>query len=189
MTLSRWLRDFLFTPLALHSRSTTAANCRNLLIVMLLAGLWHGAAWTFVAFGAVHGVALALERAARQRRRRTGRTLATTLPRVIGRHVRTFHVVCLGWVFFRADSLETAGAILARLGTGWGPVPEVTLLLALVVVAVIGVQHLPPRVAGVADAVVARVPAAATVLALAVALVAVDLLGPEGVPPFIYYGF
>jgi D-alanyl-lipoteichoic acid acyltransferase DltB (MBOAT superfamily) len=189
MTLSRWLRDFVFTPLARHSRSTTAATCRNLLIVMLLAGLWHGAAWTFVAFGAVHGIALAAERAARQHRRATGRTQRDGLGWRIGRHLLTFHVVCLGWVFFRSESMAVAGDVLARLASGWGAAPQVTALLVGTVVAVLATQFVPGRFVEDVRVVLVRVPAAATVALTAVALLVVDVLGPEGVAPFIYFGF
>lgn len=189
MTLSRWLRDFVFTPLAKHSRPTTAATARNLVIVMLLAGLWHGAAWTFVAFGAVHGVAMAAERVARQRRRRLGVVLPQTAMRRGLRRVRTFHVVCLGWVFFRAESLDAAWAMLDRLVTGWGADIEMTWLLVAVVLAVIAVQQLPDRVVDAAERVVARLPAAVVVVGIAIGVTLVDALGPEGVPPFIYAGF
>lgn len=189
MTLSRWLRDFVFTPLARHSAPTTAATCRNLIVVMLLAGLWHGAAWTFVAFGAVHGVAMALERVARQRRRQLGRVLLPTPLRRAGRQVRTFHVVCLGWVFFRADSLSAAADVLGRLVTGWGPVTDVTWILLLVVAGVLATQVVPRRVADQGATLLARVPAGAAAVLIALGLLVTDVLGPEGVPPFIYFGF
>jgi D-alanyl-lipoteichoic acid acyltransferase DltB (MBOAT superfamily) len=189
MTLSRWLRDFVFTPLAHHSRPTTVATCRNLLVVMLLAGLWHGAAWTFVAFGAVHGVALALERVARQHRRATGRARREGAGWQLGRWLVTFHVVCLGWVFFRSESLAGAGEVLARLGSGWTSPPEVSALLAATVAAVLAAQFVPRQLVDDARAVLVRAPAAAAVALAAVALLVVDVLGPEGVAPFIYFGF
>jgi D-alanyl-lipoteichoic acid acyltransferase DltB (MBOAT superfamily) len=189
MTLSRWLRDFVFTPLAHHSRPTTAATCRNLVVVMLLAGLWHGAAWTFVAFGAVHGVALALERVARQHRRAAGRAPRDGAGWWLGRRLLTFHVVCLGWVFFRAESMAGAGDVLARLGSGWSSPPHVTALLAATVAAVVAVQFVPRSFVDDARAALVRVPAAAAVALTAAALLVVDVLGPEGVAPFIYFGF
>jgi D-alanyl-lipoteichoic acid acyltransferase DltB (MBOAT superfamily) len=190
MTLSRWLRDFLFTPLALRSRRTTAATCRNLVIVMLLAGLWHGAAWTFVAFGAVHGVALAVERAAREHRRRTGRPApADTFWRQTWHRVVTFHIVCLGWVFFRADSLGGAVDVLGRLGSGWAPSPAVTLLLILTIAGVIAVQNVPRAALDRGSALLATVGPAGQVALLTAALVVTDVMAPEGVAPFLYFGF
>lgn len=190
MTLSRWLRDFVFTPLALRSKPSTAATARNLLIVMLLAGLWHGAAWTFVAFGAVHGIALAVERVARQHRRRHGRALAAPgTVRAAVRRIAVFHVVCLGWVFFRAASLDQAFELLARLGSGLGRSPAVTGLLAGVIVMVLAVQNLPPRAFDMASAGLARLGPASMVAGIALSLLLIDVFGPEGVPPFLYFGF
>lgn len=190
MTLTRWLRDFVFTPLAHRSRSTTAATCRNLVIVMLLTGLWHGPAWTFVAFGAVHGVAMAGERITRQRARRLGRPVqpVTALGR-LGRRVLTFHVVCLGWVLFRAESIAQAGAVLVRLGSGWASPAAISWLLVLVVVTVVALQQLPPRLGAAGTMRLARIGPAPAVVLLAAGLVAVDLFGPAGIAPFIYFGF
>lgn len=190
MTLSRWLRDFLFMPLARRSRRTTAAVCRNLVIVMAVAGLWHGAGTTFLAFGLVHGVALAAERAARERRRRLGRPApARTGVRALGRQVLTFHVVCLGWVFFRAESMAGAGRVLARLTSGAGDLTPLTPLVGAAIVAVLVAQHLPPAVVAAGRRAIPRLGAAGQVVVLATALVVIDVLGPAGVPPFLYFRF
>jgi alginate O-acetyltransferase complex protein AlgI len=105
------------------------------------------------------------------------------------RQVRTFHVVCLGWVFFRADSIDAALAVLGRLATGWGPAPAVTGLILLVVVGAIAVQQLPTRALDRGDAVLAHLPALASVAMIAMGLLVTDVLGPEGIPPFVYVGF
>ena len=68
MTLSRWLRDYLYIPLG-GNRKGRCARTVNLMITMLLGGLWHGAAWTFVIWGGIHGVGLTVERCWRERRR------------------------------------------------------------------------------------------------------------------------
>ena len=190
MTLTRWLRDFVFTPLARRSKRTTAATCRNIVIVMLLAGLWHGAAWTFVAFGLWHGVAMATERVMRQRRRRLGHPPARqgTAGHVVG-VIITFNVVCLGWVFFRADSVTTAVDLVARLGTGWWVAPAVPLLVFAVVAGVVLVQQLPRSALDRLDGAVVSLGTVPAVLALALGLLVVDVFGPEGVPPFLYFGF
>ena len=189
MTLSRWLRDFLFTPLARHSHPTTVATCRNLMIVMLLAGLWHGAAWTYVAFGAVHGVALSAERVARVHRRRVGRRPSASPVSEAVHRFMTFHVVCLGWVFFRAESIGGALDVLGRLVSGPGPAPAVTALLAGVVLAVLVAQAAPASVRAALARGVARLGAAPAVAAGAVSLLVIDVFGPEGIPPFLYFGF
>jgi D-alanyl-lipoteichoic acid acyltransferase DltB (MBOAT superfamily) len=159
------------------------------MIVMLLAGLWHGAAWTFVVFGAVHGVALGTERVLRQRRRRLGRVPSTGAAAQVARRLVTFHVVCLGWVFFGADSVDQALEILTRIFSGAAPAPLVTGLLLAVVAAVLLVQQLPRPLLDQATRIAVRSGPLTTTVALAVALVAIDAFGPEGVPPFLYFGF
>jgi hypothetical protein len=157
---------------------------------MLVAGLWHGAAWTFIAFGAVHGVALAAERIAREARRRRGSaTVPTSALRLALSRLLTFHVICLGWVFFRADSLGSALDILGRLGSGLAPSPAITALLVAVITGVLAVQLVPPRVHERLGLALAAAGPATTVAGCAVALVAIDVFGPEGVPPFLYFGF
>jgi D-alanyl-lipoteichoic acid acyltransferase DltB (MBOAT superfamily) len=105
ISLSSWLRDYLYIPLG-GNRHGRAMTYRNLMLTMLIGGLWHGANWTFVAWGGWHGFFLAVERmlgigdeqAARER---------AFLPRVLATLV-TFHVVVLGWVFFRAPNFAVA---------------------------------------------------------------------------------
>jgi alginate O-acetyltransferase complex protein AlgI len=107
ISLSTWLRDYLYIPLG-GNRISPSRTYINLLIVMLLGGLWHGAAWTFVAWGAIHGVLLAVERATDWPSR------ANTLPRPL-RIAGTFVVVCLAWVFFRAEDVTSAWQYLGAM--------------------------------------------------------------------------
>jgi D-alanyl-lipoteichoic acid acyltransferase DltB (MBOAT superfamily) len=106
MSLSCWFRDYLYVPLG-GNREGRARTYRNLLIVFLLCGLWHGAAWTFVAWGAFHGAWLIIERVG------WGRVLER-LP-APARHVYTMLLVLVGWVLFRAESLGDAGILLSRM--------------------------------------------------------------------------
>ena len=103
MTLSRFLRDFLYIPLG-GNRGGTLKTARNLMITMVLGGLWHGAAWGFVLWGALHGTCLVIEHALR------GRGLHA--PAVV-RWLIVFNVVVFGWILFRSGSLERAGDVLA----------------------------------------------------------------------------
>src|SRR5689334_20789231 len=105
MTLSRWLRDYLYIPLG-GNRKGSLKTYRNLMLTMLLGGLWHGAAWTFVVWGGIHGIGLCVERA-------TGWRPTSPAAQWFGR-ILTFHVVCLAWIFFRADSLSRAGEVIVR---------------------------------------------------------------------------
>ena len=110
ITLSAWLRDYLYIPLG-GNRSGKWNTFRNIMITMLLGGLWHGASWTFVAWGGLHGIYLCVERIAG-----CGRQLVMTLsPAAVIKGVFVFFCVALAWVFFRADSFPSAGAVFSAL--------------------------------------------------------------------------
>ena len=187
MTLSRWLRDYLYIPLG-GNRKGRLVTYRNLMLTMLLGGLWHGAGWTFVAWGAIHGTGLALER---WRHERPGYVAPSdTLPRRVLERFVTFQVVCFAWVFFRADTFATARDMLTGLFTDWGgPSPLVTSGVLLAIAAGIGSQYLPARFPYAVMERFGRLPVAGQALVLALALTLTNALGPEGVAPFIYFRF
>jgi alginate O-acetyltransferase complex protein AlgI len=190
MTLSRWLRDYLYIPLG-GNRKGRLLTYRNLLLTMLLGGLWHGAAWTFVAWGAIHGAGLALERLRGDVRRALGRPAPpdTMWRRAVGRFV-TFHVVCFGWIFFRADSFGRAWDVITQLGTAWGqPSPLVTTSVVLAIVVGIGSQYVPLAAIGAALRGFQRLALPIQAACLGIGLMLVDTLGPPGVAPFIYFRF
>ena len=180
MTLSRFLRDFLYIPLG-GSRHGKLQTYRNLMITMVLGGLWHGAAWGFVLWGTLHGTALVVEHALRDRGvRRPPAWLAWLI---------VFNVVVFGWILFRAESLELAATFIGQLfdpgpATLWAPVTVAAIAI------VVGFQLLPPdplerlriRLAGL------PAPALGTGLAVVVALVGATVPS-QGVPPFIYFQF
>ncbi len=162
ISLSSWFRDYVYIPLG-GSRVGPLASLRNVAVVFVLSGLWHGANWTYVVWGALHGLYLVV-----------ARLTSTTRDRVAGltgldRHpavrrglamVVTFQLVAFAWLFFRAASLGDAAALLARLGTGplfACPDPdhilrmfslsrEGHLLIAgLLIALMLGVEHLGAR--------------------------------------------
>ena len=115
MTLSRFLRDYLYIAIG-GGRCGVARRHANLLVTMLLGGLWHGASWTFVAWGALHGIYLMINHGWRAARRRFG--LAPGPESAIGRWTArtvTFGCVAVGWVFFRAESFDGASTLLAGM--------------------------------------------------------------------------
>ncbi len=117
ISLSTWLRDYLYIPLG-GSRRGEARTYGNLLTTMLLGGLWHGANWTFVIWGAIHGLGQAIERAFR----RPGSERKPSVISVWVRRIVIFHVVCLSWIFFRALTTADAMAMLRGLSVlEWRP--------------------------------------------------------------------
>jgi D-alanyl-lipoteichoic acid acyltransferase DltB (MBOAT superfamily) len=187
MTLSRWLRDYVYIPLG-GNRGTRLLTYRNLLLTMLIGGLWHGAAWTFVVWGGLHGAALVGERWWADRHGRSPRP-ATAWTRRRAR-LLTFHFVCFAWIFFRADSFETAWEMITGLFTSWGePSPLVTTGVLLAIAVGIASQYLPARIPRLVMARFSRLPVLGQATVLALCLMLTSALGPEGVAPFIYFQF
>lgn len=187
MTLSRWLRDYLYIPLG-GNRRGSLITYRNLMLTMLLGGLWHGAAWTFVVWGGIHGVALCV---GRWRRSRPGYVEPRrTTWRVWRARLLTFNLVAFAWIFFRADSFSLAWEMLTGLFSRWGePSPLVTTGVAAAIVVGLGSQLVPRRLPSIVMARFSRLPLLGQAAVLACALVLTSALGPDGVAPFIYFQF
>ena len=147
---------------------------------MLLGGLWHGASWTFLAWGGLHGAGLAVER-------RWGPARRPWLGRLV-----TFHVVALCWVFFRAPGFGDAFAVLGRLGA-WTARPTGLVAPGLVALVLAGTaaQLVPAgRLVAPVGAALRRLAPAAQGAALAAGFVALLAVAPNlGTPAFIYYQF
>ncbi|CAB4867932.1 MAG: MBOAT family protein [Actinobacteria bacterium] len=190
ITLSRWLRDYLYIPLG-GNRGTNTEIGRNIMLTMILGGLWHGANWTFLAWGALHGVGQVVGHLRRTRREEKG------LPAVetgTWRHWReiflTFQFVSFAWIFFRATSFTNAFEFIGRLITGWGTFPSlVTPLLVLTIAAVLAVQLIPSNIGRRATTWFSQQHLVVQAGCLALVLLLITTLGPTGVAPFIYYRF
>jgi D-alanyl-lipoteichoic acid acyltransferase DltB (MBOAT superfamily) len=178
MTLSRFLRDFLYIPLG-GNRGGKWKTARNLMITMLLGGLWHGAAWGFVLWGAIHGTALTVEHFFRGK---------LHVPRWLAWFV-VFHIVVLAWIPFRAPDLNLAGDFASRLFVP-GPFTLWSFPVVALVVIMIGYQLLPPRPLDALRVRLETLPPVAlgTGLAAVIAIVAATV-SSQGVPPFIYFQF
>src|SRR4051794_17549449 len=178
ITLSRFLRDFLYIPLGgnRHGRLQTA---RNIMITMLLGGLWHGAAWGFVLWGGLHGLGLVVERQLR------GRFYTPAWLR----WAIVFNLVVVGWVLFRSENISLAGTFLSRLADP-GPATLWTFPVLLAIGVTIGLQVLPPRPLDALRLRVAQLSPAALGVGLAVVTAFVGATVPsQAVPPFIYFQF
>ncbi len=194
ISLSQWLRDYLYKPLG-GSKYGRIATYRNLAITLLLGGVWHGAAWTFIVWGAIHGTALAVERALREWRsgdaagpHTTGRG-AWPLARAAGQVLLTFHIVCLAWIFFRAEDFAGAFVYLRQLGRFSGDLVVVTPFLAALIGITLLAQFVPSNSVERLARQIEGVPIAFLAAGFAVALLAIDLVAPEGTAPFIYFQF
>ena len=136
ISLSTWLRDYLYIPLG-GNRGTLGRTYVNIMITMLLGGLWHGAHWNFVLWGFYHGILLVVERhLGRYESSFPGRVQNLRVWGVL-KTAFTFHLVCLGWIIFRAQSIQDALRILGNLASFEvaAPVAGGTTLVMLCVAA------------------------------------------------------
>lgn len=185
ISLSSWLRDYLYKPLG-GNRRGRLRTYRNLMITMLLGGIWHGAAWKFVMWGALHGGGLAVERMLEpwlggRPISRAGKIVATLV---------VFHFVCLAWIFFRAEDFAVAGLYIAGLGSGWhGGVQQAGPLLVALTALGLATQFVSDTWFDRAVEWFEQVPAWGLGAAAGVVVAAINALGPDGVAPFIYFRF
>jgi D-alanyl-lipoteichoic acid acyltransferase DltB (MBOAT superfamily) len=183
ITLSTWLRDYLYVPLG-GSRGSRWLTVRNLFLTMALGGLWHGAAWTFVAWGAYHGMLLAVHRLIRGGRGPIDPS-ADPFPLRVLKIFGMFHLTCLGWLLFRAQDWATVQLVLNRLldfSSG-----EVRGKRIVLIVAACALVHVLPAFRGVGERFV-RLPALVQGSLAGVCMWMLILLNP-GVKAFIYFQF
>lgn len=190
ISLSSWLRDYLYIPLG-GSRGGAARTYLNLFLTMLFGGLWHGSGWMFLLWGGLHGAYLAVERLVLRSLPPARRPAPVAL--AILQRVWTFHLVAFLWIFFRAG---TGGIGLSGAGEVFGAFirfPSTSVLFSSTAIAVLAAGFL----CQLADAhrpralwnAFNRLPAAVQGLAAAILLTIVLGLGPSGVPAFIYFQF
>jgi D-alanyl-lipoteichoic acid acyltransferase DltB (MBOAT superfamily) len=187
ITLSNWLRDYLYIPLG-GNRYGGFITIRNIIITMGLGGLWHGASLNFVIWGLLHGFGLSVERVLGVTRpsHAPGRPFAV---RLVG-WALTFHFVCFAWVFFRCPNLDAAGIYLQSLysGTNWTTTTMTPLVMVLMVCGTF-TQMIPPRWVKSLQYSYEFAPLALKIAIPAGVIFLISVASPEGVPPFIYFQF
>ncbi len=186
ITLSSWLRDYLYIPLG-GNRHGEARTYFALMVTMLLGGLWHGASWTFVVWGGLHGLYLSVERLLRSRF--AGYTPGPVMLVLLG--LLTYALVNVTWVFFRATSFEKAWQVLGGMfganGDAKPILPTVHLVMVTVIVSGIVCAHWLMRNRTL-ESVVSRTPAILLSIIWALMLFAIVIAQGEG-NAFIYFQF
>ena len=185
ISLSTWLRDYLYIPLG-GNRHGPSRTYLNLIVTMLLGGLWHGPNWTFVVWGGLHGLALACNRAWRERmgdvlRKEPGLRVLSTLG--------TFHFVLLAWVFFRAHTFRDARAIFSQLATLTGYHSNLDPRLLLVLAFGLGMHFLPLELEAKWRVRFGALPGIVQGLALFAVLLVVRRMASAEAVPFVYFQF
>lgn len=193
ISLSTWLRDYLYRALRGDKRDAGWRMYRNIFLTLLLGGLWHGANWTFVLWGAIHGAGLAIERFLKGAWREWrgpvapgpyGAALATTAGWFV-----TFHLFTLAAIFFRSPNLPAVGEYYAQMFSFTGGVEYLTPFLLLLTAGAVAAQFLPGDLFERTAQRLRDMPARALGIALGGGLVLIEMVGPEGVAPFIYFQF
>ena len=182
ISLSSWLRDYLYVTLG-GNRGGTWKTYRNLMLTMVLGGLWHGASWNFVIWGALHGGALAVNRAWQ---RRDGKTFTT--PRILA-IVVTFHFVCFAWIFFRSPTFAHATAVLARMGKLSTTTPNLSGRVLAVLALGFVTHFLPKDTFKRTQAFFGQSPALVQGIVLAACAYALHFAAGAKAEPFIYGQF
>lgn len=180
MTLSRWLRDYLYISLG-GNRKGRFRTLANLMTTMLLGGLWHGASWNFVIWGGLHGLYLAIERL-------LGKWLKFRLPAPL-HWFSTFQLVCFAWIFFRADDFATSQAIIAKIARlGTEPLFAGVETYQLILLPVLMAAHWAGARLGLRERLYTSRPLVwgATTAGMLVSLL---IWAPSDATPFIYFQF
>ena len=189
ISLSQWLRDYLYIPLG-GSRGGTLLTYRNVMLTMVLGGLWHGAKWTFVVWGLYHGAVAgrAPTGGAMARANRAGRSRWIVRAGPDCECVVTFHLVCLGWLIFRAIRMEQAAGMLAAI-VQRPAIPAAAYLVpvALTIIPLLLVQFVQ-YVADDLD-VIGRTPWYVRSVFYTACFYAIVLVGQFGGQQFIYFQF
>ncbi len=185
ISLSTWLRDYLYIPLGGNRRGRLRTYA-NLIATMVLGGLWHGPKWTFVVWGGLHGVALACNRAFRER---FGDVLRQTPALRVVSTVATFHFVLLAWVFFRADSFRSARAVFGELGTLTTYHPNLDPRVLGVLAFGLAMHFLPQGLEEKWRARFGALPGIAQGIALFALLLVVRRMASAEAVPFVYFQF
>ncbi len=189
ISLSTWLRDYLYIPMG-GSRRGKGRTYLNNMLTMLIGGLWHGAGWMYLLWGAYHGTLLAVHKAFRGRWRVPEVLRGTTLLRAVNISV-TFSLVVIGFAIFRAPSLETLGAMAGQIAGDmhWAVAPQFVqgyLLIVLAIMAGLAMHWAPGRWSGSVTRTYAAMPLMAQSLLLAVVLFLVIQVRSSDLVPFIY---
>ena len=192
ISLSTWLKDYLYIPLG-GNRGGKLFTYRNLMLTMVLGGLWHGAAWTFVIWGFLHGIALIVHKEWVAVSKRLPKVLSTSSTLgwlgAIWSVALTFYWVCITWIFFRADSLASAKVVLSAFVGLRSPGTEQLNTGILSIFILLAAVHWMASYQAVWMRAIAQVPARvyAVVYAFIAALIMASM--PIGQAPFVYFQF
>lgn len=185
ISLSNWLRDYLYFSLPGKRSKITVVPLFNLFITMVIGGLWHGPSWNFVIWGALHGLGLAVVRIWQMK---MGTAKATGVWHVVNVLV-TFHFVTFAWIFFRASTFEGAITVLTRIASltfAWG---NLTAGLWVILGIALAAHYIPKKWYEFSLSLWVRAPFYAQAVALVALVIGLQYVAQTGAAPFIYQKF
>lgn len=187
ISLSNWLRDYLYFSLPGLRSKWKIFTYTNLFLTMLLGGLWHGASWNFIIWGALHGGALAFHHGFRTWR---GNPKPSTNPWVrIASQLATAHFVIFAWVFFRATTLANAWEVLGRIASLTASLANISMPIAVVLIIAVTMHYLPRKVYDLSTKTFVKAPFYAQATALVLLVLAIEYIAVTGAAPFLYTKF
>jgi alginate O-acetyltransferase complex protein AlgI len=189
ISLSTWLRDYIFFSIAGPRARNSRALYGGLIVTMLVGGLWHGPAWTFVLWGLLHGVGLAAVRAWASLRKQLGLAKRNSKWSRFASVVITFHFVCFAWILFRAETVDRAIAVLSQLLNFTVDTSNLALPLTLVIVLGFIAHWLPDSWFEIARDGFVRLPAPVQACVLFAMALGLYFVASSDVVPFIYSRF
>lgn len=195
ISLSSWLKDYLYISLG-GNRHGKLRQYVNLMITMLLGGLWHGASLNFILWGGLHGALLVFDKIVAAITRRDGKDRPMWLNftgNLLG-GIITFHIVCITWILFRCESIEDATAMITQIFTHFEP--QVALqwivgykVVALLIAAGYIMHFLPSRLSDMIKNGITRMPLVIKALLIALTIYLIIQVKSSDVQPFIYFQF
>ena len=184
ISLSDWLRDYLYFSLPGLRNKNLMFTYGNLMITMVLGGLWHGASWNFVIWGLLHGLALAFTRFLQVRRGRAPHKLPTWFRTIV-----TFHFVCFAWIFFRSSTLEGALMVIDRIASLTASTANISGPFAIVLGLAAAGHYVPDGWMGKMRDLYTSAPFYAQAAVLMLLAIAIQYIAATGAAPFIYTRF
>jgi alginate O-acetyltransferase complex protein AlgI len=189
ISLSTWLRDYVFFSFAGRRARNAVLLYGGLVVTMLVGGLWHGPTWTFVIWGLLHGTGLVVVRLWEKARKQFGFVRAESRwPRVLA-GLATFHFVCFAWIFFRAESLGAALAVLKQLAALSLDTANLAAPVMTIIALGLAAHFLPDRLWHSSQKLFERMPALAQAALLAALAVGLYFVASSDFVPFIYSRF
>lgn len=182
ISLSRWLKEYLYIPLG-GNRGSEKRTYQNLLITMGLGGLWHGASWNFITWGLLHGIGLAFEK-----RFQWDEGITSWAKKAL--HIfLVFNFVCFAWIFFRAESFTKSYEVLFQLFDFSKPIVKITPLYFCLFILGMSFHYVKPLRSWHINDRMLKLPAFAYAFVFAIMITVITALMPEGIAPFIYFRF